>query len=85
MQQVVDTDIRSAEDLNTQIKVIESDSIVRMVAERLKGDDLRAFLAPYERSSTDINYVAQQLVKNRKVIQVQRLPTRSDPHWMQQS
>ncbi len=68
VQQVVDTDIRSAEDLNTQIKVIESAAIVQMVAERLKGDDLRAFLAPYERSSPDLNYLGEKLVRNRKIV-----------------
>ncbi|MDO8540842.1 MAG: polysaccharide biosynthesis tyrosine autokinase [Opitutaceae bacterium] len=68
VQQVVDTDIRSAEDLNTQIKVIESDTIVQMVAERIKGDDLNKFLAPYERSTADLNYVMTQLKKNRKII-----------------
>jgi polysaccharide biosynthesis transport protein len=68
VQQVVDTDIRSAEDLNTQIKVIESATIIRRVAERLTGDDLRAFLAPYEKSSGDTAFVADILAKNRKVI-----------------
>lgn len=69
MQQVMDNDIRSAEDLNTQIKVLESSSIIRRVAERLTGDDLRAFLAPYEKSSADIAFVADLLAKNRKVVQ----------------
>lgn len=68
VQQVVDTDIRSAEDLNTQIKVIESAAIIQMVAQRLTGDDLRAFLAPYERSNADPSFVLLQLAKNRKVI-----------------
>ncbi len=69
MQQVMDNDIRSAEDLNTQIKVLESVSIVRRVAERLTGDDLRSFLAPYEKSSADIAFVTDLLAKNRKVVQ----------------
>ncbi len=68
VQQVVDTDIRSAEDLNTQIKVIESVTMIQRVAERITGDDLRAFLAPYERAGTDVTYVAEILAKNRKVI-----------------
>src|SRR5438309_4460957 len=33
-QQVVDNDIRSAEDLNTQVKVLESLRIIQRVAER---------------------------------------------------
>ena len=69
MQQVMDNDIRSAEDLNTQIKVLESASIIRKVAERISGDDLRAFLAPYERSSADTSFVTEILALNRKVVQ----------------
>ena len=69
MQQVMDNDIRSAEDLNTQIKVLESASIIRRVAERITGDDLRAFLAPYEKNSADTAFVADILANNRKVVQ----------------
>jgi len=69
MQQVMDNDIRSAEDLNTQIKVLESSSIIRRVAERITGDELRSFLAPYEKTSADTAFVADILAKNRKVVQ----------------
>lgn len=69
MQQVMDNDIRSAEDLNTQIKVLESISIIRKVAERIAGDDLRLFLAPYEKSSADTAFVSEILSLNRKVVQ----------------
>lgn len=68
VQQVVDTDIRSAEDLNTQIKVIESSAIIQMVAQRLTGDDLRAFLVPYDRGNLEPNFLLLQLAKSRKVI-----------------
>ncbi len=68
VQQVTDNDIRSAEDLNTQIKVIESVNIIQRVAERIKGDDLRAFLAPYERTGSETVFVAETIAKNRKVI-----------------
>ncbi len=68
VQQVADNDIRSAEDLNTQIKVIESATIIKRVADRLKGDDLRAFLAPYEKTSADTAFIAETIAKNRKVI-----------------
>src|SRR5678809_1045182 len=47
-QQVIDSDIKTAEDLNTQVKIIESTTLVQRVADRIKGDDLRQFLAPYE-------------------------------------
>jgi capsular exopolysaccharide synthesis family protein len=67
--QVMDSDIRSAEDLNTQIKVIESVSIINRVAERITGDDLRQFLAPWpEKAGAGTAAVAEIISKNRKVI-----------------
>lgn len=66
-QQVVDTDIRSAEDLNTQVKVIESTAIIEAVASRITGEDLRAFLAPYEKGDAKPD-VVRVLTKNRRVI-----------------
>lgn len=68
VQQVAENDIRSAEDLNTQIKVIESATIITRVAERIKGDDLRAFLAPYDKASGDLAFVVEKITKNRKVV-----------------
>jgi capsular exopolysaccharide synthesis family protein len=68
VQQITENDIRSAEDLNTQIKVIESLTIVKRVADRIKGDDLRMFLAPYEKTSADTAFVAETIARNRKVI-----------------
>jgi len=67
-QQVVDTDIRSAEDLNTQVKVIESSAIVEAVASRLTGDDLRAFLAPFEKAGAEKPDVVRILLHDRHVI-----------------
>lgn len=67
VQQVVENDIRSAEDLNTQLKVLESGTIVQRVAERITGDDLRAFLAPYDRTSADTAFIAGKLQRDRKV------------------
>jgi polysaccharide biosynthesis transport protein len=68
VQQVVDTDIRSAEDLNTQMKVIESARIIQRVADRIKGDDLRAFWAPIDRTTGDNDLLPVVLARNRKVI-----------------
>ncbi|MES2697487.1 MAG: polysaccharide biosynthesis tyrosine autokinase [Verrucomicrobiota bacterium] len=68
VQQVVDTNIVNTEDLNTQIQVISSGSIIQRVAERITGDDLRQFLAPYERTTADVGFVAEVLGRNRKVI-----------------
>jgi capsular exopolysaccharide synthesis family protein len=68
VQQMMDNEIRSTEDLNTQIKIIESGTLVKRVVDRIKGDDLRAFLTPYEKTSADAAFVADLIVKNRKVI-----------------
>ena len=68
VQQVVENDIRSQEDLNTQIKIIESQSIIERVAARLKGADLNAFLEPYPDSTRSEQEVINRLARNRKVI-----------------
>jgi polysaccharide biosynthesis transport protein len=46
---VVDTSIRSGEDLNTLLKIMESGLIIKRVADRITGDDLRQFMAPFEK------------------------------------
>ncbi len=72
VQQVMDTEMRGAEDINTQIKVIESGAIITRVASRLTGSDLAAFLAPYDKASGDLATVAGFLAANRRVA-LQRL------------
>ena len=47
--EVVDGSIRGMEDLNTLVKVLESGMIIKRVADRITGDDLRQFMAPYEK------------------------------------
>ncbi|HYD83370.1 MAG TPA: GNVR domain-containing protein, partial [Opitutus sp.] len=62
-------EIRSAEDLNTQVKILESATIVQKVAERLTGDDLRQFLAPYQKEGEpEPPSAAGILALNRKVV-----------------
>ena len=71
VQQVSESEIRSAEDLNTQIKIIESSTLIRRVAERLKGEDLKAFLEPYQRNgviSSDSISVQEMISRHRKVV-----------------
>lgn len=70
VQAVVDNEIRSAEDLNTQVKILESAAIIQKVADRLSGDDLRRFLAPYEKDNEDGQALmpAKILAKNRKIV-----------------
>ncbi len=67
VEAVVDNEIRGAEDLNTQVKVLESATIIQSVAARLTGENLRQFLAPYGGSTADAN-VANILARNRKII-----------------
>jgi polysaccharide biosynthesis transport protein len=68
VQQMMNNDIRSAEDLNTQVKVMESATIIRRVADRITGDDLKAFLAPYEKVAADTTFVTDIIARNRKII-----------------
>ncbi len=69
VQAVMDNEIRSAEDLNTQVKILESAAIIQKVADRLTGDDLRQFLAPYEKEgSTEPASAFKVLADNRKIL-----------------
>lgn len=71
VQQVAESEIRSAEDLNTQIKVIESTTLIRRVSERIKGEELKQFLAPYEKTEKphgDSVFVTETIAKHRKVV-----------------
>jgi capsular exopolysaccharide synthesis family protein len=47
-ENVIDTSVRGAEDLNTLVKVMESALIVKRVADRITGEELRNFMKPYE-------------------------------------
>jgi succinoglycan biosynthesis transport protein ExoP len=69
VQAVMDNEIRSAEDLNTQVKILESAAIILKVSERLSGDELRRFMAPYEKeNTTDSPLPIKVLSENRKII-----------------
>ncbi len=71
VQNVMDNEIRGAEDLNTQVKILESAGIVQRVADRLTGDDLRQFLAPYTREEGEEPISAAEIIaKNRKIVPV---------------
>ncbi len=71
VQSVGDNEIRSAEDLNTQVKVLESFAIIQRVADRLTGEDLKAFLAPYRKDSAEVPVTpAEVIFKNRKIVPV---------------
>ncbi|SDR85808.1 polysaccharide biosynthesis tyrosine autokinase [Opitutus sp. GAS368] len=71
VQGVVDNEIRSAEDLNTQVKVLESFAIVQRVADRLTGEDLKAFLAPYQKSAASSPPSPAEIIfRERKIVPV---------------
>ena len=68
VQSVQDNDVRTAEDLNTQVKVLESAAIIDKVAARLKADGLDRFLAPYPPKEGLPVTVEKILEDNRKII-----------------
>ena len=68
VQAVTDNEIRSAEDLNTQVKLMESAAIIQKVADRLTGDELRQFLEPYGSPGAEPALPADILAKNRKIV-----------------
>lgn len=68
-QDVVEHEIRSAEDLNTQVKLLESGNLIDKVADRLAGDDLRQFLAPYQEGKESDPVTPHGIIaKNREII-----------------
>ena len=67
--EVVDGDVRTAEDLNTQVKLLESERIIQKVAERLQGAELAQFLAPYEKADSENKPDLLKILRtNRKVV-----------------
>lgn len=72
VQAVMDNDIRSAEDLNTQVKILESNVLIQKVADRLTGEDLRQFLAPYEKEGKGDPISAPNIIGTNRKIAPQR-------------
>jgi len=68
VQQVMDSEIRSAEDLNTQVNILKSGTIIQRVADRLAGNDLQRFLAPYVRADRPTPGVEGILARSRDVV-----------------
>ena len=62
--------ILSAEDLNTQIDILNSITIIKRVKDRLKADELEEFMAPYkDKTMAGVAVTAiDVLAKNRKVL-----------------
>lgn len=73
VEEVRDTELRGPEDLNTQVKLLESMTIIEKVAERLVGAEAKAFMAPYDKGgSGDPITPVEVLAKNRKVVPVRQ-------------
>jgi capsular exopolysaccharide synthesis family protein len=74
LEDVVRQEVVNAEDFNTQIKVLESLTIVQSVDERLKGNERRRFLAPYEKgieaSLRGVRSVPEILYANRAIVPI---------------
>lgn len=66
---VVETRVLSTEDLNTLVKVLESAVIIKRVADRITGDELRQFMIPYEKGRWgDPLTPLEVLGGNRKIV-----------------
>jgi succinoglycan biosynthesis transport protein ExoP len=69
VEAVVDNTVRGAEDLNTVVEVLSSGAIIQKVAERITGEDMRQFMAPYEKGKgSDPVTPLEVLGENRKII-----------------
>lgn len=68
VEQVVDNTVRGTEDLNTVVEVLSSGAIIQKVAERITGNDMVQFMAPYEkRRGSDPVTPIEVLGENRKI------------------
>lgn len=71
VQEVRDSGIQGPEDLNTQVKLLESGSIVSKVVERLSADDRKILMDPFERGGDPIT-AEEVIMLNRKVAPVRQ-------------
>lgn len=70
-EDVVDLSIRNDQDYFTQVRILESGKVIERVAARLKDNDLRRFMAPYEAEGLawrPARAANQILGDNRKVV-----------------
>ena len=73
VEEVRDTELRGPEDLNTQVKLLESYAIVGKVSERLVGAEAKAFMAPFETGGSGDPISPREILGfNRKVIPVRQ-------------
>ena len=72
VQKVVENEIRSSEDLNTQVKILESDAIIANAVSHLSGPDLENLVAPY-RKADGLPPDANGIILNNRTIAPERL------------
>jgi succinoglycan biosynthesis transport protein ExoP len=74
IEDVVRQEVANAEDFNTQIKILESLTIIQAVDNRLKGSQRQRFLAPYEKgldaTLRGAKSVSEILYNNRSIAPV---------------
>ncbi len=74
IEEIVRTEVLNAEDFNTQIKILESATIVQAVDERLVGNLRQRFIAPYEKgldaTLRGMRSVSEILMSNRSIAPV---------------
>jgi succinoglycan biosynthesis transport protein ExoP len=70
VQEVRASDLHGPEDLNTEVKILESSALVQMVAERLTtGREQGAHGLPYEKDSSGEPVMPEGIIlKNRKIL-----------------
>lgn len=68
VQQVMDNQVNSAEDLNTQVNILKSATIVQRVADQLKGEDLHRFIRPYTKVRSPEPNPLRILTANREIV-----------------
>ncbi len=66
--EVRDSELRGPEDLNTQVKLLESYAIVEKVAERLVGEDAKAFMAPYDKGGSGDPIMPREIIGANRLI-----------------
>ena len=67
------TDIINTEDFNTIVEILKSGTLIQRVSERLTGEDLRIFMAPYERGKDGDPITPGEILAENREIMPQRL------------
>ncbi|TVR50525.1 MAG: polysaccharide biosynthesis tyrosine autokinase [Puniceicoccaceae bacterium] len=69
VQDVLDPTIRTTEDFNTQVRRMESISLIQRVASRLTGEEMRRFMAPYETGDASDPVTPIEIIgQNRRIM-----------------